>query len=92
MAHYRGVLQGSRGSTSRLGTKSSGLYAVLSGWDVGVQVTIQHEDGKDVIYVRKTVGALESKTTNQRFFELKEGKLVKEHFFIKGRFNSGIRH
>lgn len=30
---------------------------------------------------KEELGALESKTTNQRFFELKEGKIVKEHFF-----------
>jgi hypothetical protein len=72
MAHYRGVLQGSRGSTSRLGTKSSGLYAILSGWDVGVQVTIQHEDGKDVIYVRKTGGSNNTPENTSNLYNLDE--------------------
>ena len=38
MAQYRGTIQGNRGETSRLGTKSSGLVSFINGWNAGIKV------------------------------------------------------
>jgi len=47
MAHYRGYIEGSRGSTSRLGTKSSGLTVVAQSWAGEVRVDLYEKDGVD---------------------------------------------
>jgi hypothetical protein len=57
MAHFYGDLQGNRGQTTRCGAKSSGIDAHLRGWNIGVQVTVQHEDGHDTVYVYRTCGS-----------------------------------
>jgi hypothetical protein len=44
----------------------------LSGWDVGVQVSIKHEDGKDVIYVRKTGGSNNTTENTSNLYNLDE--------------------
>ena len=38
MAHFRGTVQGNRNSTSRLGSKKSGLTTTANGWKVGIKV------------------------------------------------------
>lgn len=38
MAQYRAVIKGSRGETSRLGHKSSGIRAEVNGWNLGILV------------------------------------------------------
>ena len=63
MAHFRGVLQGRRGSTSRLGDKRKGIHATLNGWNAGVYVELCHEDekdcgsGRDIVRVYQTKGS-----------------------------------
>lgn len=63
MAHFRGVLQGRRGSTSRLGTMRTGIHATLNGWNAGVYVELSHEDdpdsgsGRDIVRVFATKGS-----------------------------------
>lgn len=57
MAQYIGVVQGARGEASRLGTKASGMTATVNGWNVGARVIIQHEDGRDVLYIYQTGGS-----------------------------------
>ena len=63
MAHFRGVLQGRRGSTSRLGDKRKGIHATLNGWNAGVYVELCHENeqdrgsGRDVVRVYQTKGS-----------------------------------
>ena len=70
MAHFRGVLQGRRGSTSRLGDKRKGIHATLNGWNAGVYVELCHEDeqdcgsgrrsngtGRDVVRIYQTKGS-----------------------------------
>lgn len=63
MAHFRGVLQGRRGSTSRLGNMRTGIHAMLNGWNAGVYVELCHEDdpvsgsGRDIVRVYQTKGS-----------------------------------
>lgn len=64
MAHFRGVIQGRRGSTSRLGDKRKGIHATLNGWNFGLYVELSHEDepnsetGRDIVRVFQTKGSL----------------------------------
>jgi len=57
MAQYRGVVEGSRGSASRLGHKTTGLTVKANGWHLGVTVDVTYRDGKDVFEVYKTGGS-----------------------------------
>lgn len=49
MAHFRGLLQGSRGSVTRLGGRSNGIYARLNSWTNTVQISLIDEDGDKAI-------------------------------------------
>jgi hypothetical protein len=42
MAHFRAVIKGSRGVASRLGTKRSGISALVQTWGWDVSVTVAH--------------------------------------------------
>lgn len=59
MAHFYGTLKGSRGRTSRLGTKSSGLVARVASWEGAVEVALYEVDGVDFasVYLRPHEGA-----------------------------------
>lgn len=57
MAHFRGVVRGSRGAASRLGTARSGIWAEVDGWEVGAIVVMVHEDGVDKVQVYRTDGS-----------------------------------
>ena len=45
MAHFRGVVAGSRGKASRLGTKASGLQTVAQAWSGQVVVQLWESCG-----------------------------------------------
>ena len=58
MAHFRATIHGSRGESSRLGTKASGLITVTNGRDLGVQVcAIVDAQGDDCFEVFATSGS-----------------------------------
>jgi len=57
VAHFYGELQGNRGSTSRVGSKNSGMEAHIRGWNVGVKVELFHRNGRDIIRVYRTNGS-----------------------------------
>jgi hypothetical protein len=58
VARFRGTVRGNRGLTSRLGTKNSGMTAVVNGWDAGIRVeAIVTPDGEDVFYIFMTGGS-----------------------------------
>lgn len=59
MAHFRGWVKGMRGLVSRLGAKTSGIVAQISGWNCGVNVRGYHraQDNKDVFIVTRTDGS-----------------------------------
>jgi len=51
MAHFYGILRGSRSPATRCGTKTSGLTASARGWDIGARIEARHYDylGDDTI-------------------------------------------
>ena len=55
MAHFYATCQGNRGETSRTGSKSSGITATASGWDIGGSVDIHHDSNLNTDIVRLTV-------------------------------------
>jgi hypothetical protein len=57
MAHFRGTIQGQRGSASRLGSARSGLTINANGWDFGVKVILREKDGQDVADIFLTGGS-----------------------------------
>ena len=60
MSHFYGRLQGqARNEVTRLGSKSSGISAHLSGWNVGVRIAgyVDETDMEDVFIVSFTKGS-----------------------------------
>jgi hypothetical protein len=58
MSQFYGEIQGGRGSATRTGTKSSGLWGHIRGRQVGAYVRIEQDaDGKDHVYVYRTGGS-----------------------------------
>jgi hypothetical protein len=57
MAHFYGEIQGSRGATTRCGTKNSGMDCHVRGWDIGARLKVTHKDGQDYIEVFVTSGS-----------------------------------
>jgi len=57
MAHFRGTIQGQRGSASRLGSVKSGIVANVNAWDVGIRVESRVINGEDAFAVYLTAGS-----------------------------------
>ena len=58
MSQFYARIKGNRGKATRQGTKKSGIYAHISGWDIGIEVEgFIDEDGKDRFIIRKTGGS-----------------------------------
>lgn len=59
MSHFYGSIQGNRGEATRGGTKDSGIYGHIRGWNVGVRVDVDHDadKGQDIAVVRATGGS-----------------------------------
>ena len=57
MSHFYGNMKGSRGETTRCGTKNSGIRCHVRGWNYGIKVIIQHYNGKDIVSVWETGGS-----------------------------------
>lgn len=58
MAQFRAVIEGQRGSASRLGSKQSGMTAHVDGWNAGVTVRASVDsEGRDVFTVYQTGGS-----------------------------------
>ncbi len=74
MAHFRATIQGMRGEASRLGTKSSGMYACIDGWDIGIDVSIGHIDGYDVVCMSLTGGSNDHTVYDSHSYKLINGK------------------
>jgi hypothetical protein len=47
MAYFYGKLQGSRGETTRCGTKSSGMETVVASWQGSVVVRLHRDESRD---------------------------------------------
>jgi hypothetical protein len=64
MAHFRGTIQGQRGSASRLGSAKSGLIVKANGWNFGVTVNmVLDQYGNDMAYVWITGGSNGAKSS-----------------------------
>lgn len=50
-------VQGQTLAVHRLGSKQSGAWGHVRGWDVGARVEISYENGQDVVRVYKTCGS-----------------------------------
>lgn len=48
MSHFYGEIQGNRGLASRQGTKNSGIWAHIRGWNVGVKINGVHTQKTDI--------------------------------------------
>lgn len=57
MSQFYASIQGNRGEATRMGTKNSGIYGHIRGWNIGVIINIDHVDGKDNVRVFKTAGS-----------------------------------
>ena len=57
MAQFKGTLSGNRGQVSRLGSKKSGMIAIVNSWNQGVKIIADHIDGEDVFTVFLTGGS-----------------------------------
>lgn len=59
MAHFYAEIQGNRGEVTRCGSKTSGMYGHIRGWDVGVQINIHHDEetDSDIVRVWRTSGS-----------------------------------
>lgn len=47
MAHFRAKILGNRGPASRLGSKKSGLWARLNGWQGEIVVDLSYDEERD---------------------------------------------
>jgi hypothetical protein len=59
MSHFYGSVQGNRGEATRGGSKDSGIFGHIRGWNVGVRVDVDHDEneGQDIVTVRSTGGS-----------------------------------
>jgi hypothetical protein len=71
MAQFYARIEGNRGPATRLGSKSSGMTARINGWNVGVLVLMDHQDGHDVVTVYRTGGS-NARTSNELIAEFSD--------------------
>ena len=80
MSHFYASIQGNRGEATRQGSKDSGIYGHVRGWDVGAQVTCYVDgEGRDRVSVRLTGGsngAVAGKCLGEYYCEDREIKRV----------------
>lgn len=57
MSHFYGSMIGSRGEATRCGTPSSGIWAHVRGWNLGIEVCGQVIDGHDNFVAYATTGS-----------------------------------
>ena len=58
MAHFYAEIQGNRGSATRIGTKHSGMWVHIRGWNRGIYVKAWvNEQGEDCFSIYTTEGS-----------------------------------
>jgi hypothetical protein len=64
MAQYRAIIEGNRGEASRLGSKDSGISALINGWNNGIYVCGSYDEDlkQDVFQVYRTYGSNKNKS------------------------------
>lgn len=84
MAHFLGTVKGSRGISSRLGSKNSGLKTVANGWDFGVEVTLEQDqygiDIAKIVLTGGSNGARNSKTLGYFCYKDLEEQYILLHY------------
>jgi hypothetical protein len=78
MSQFYATIQGSRSERTCQGTKNSGLWGHIRGWDIGAHVDVIHVGGEDIVKVNITRGSngggIERRLGS---FKLKGEKIVK---------------
>ena len=77
MAHFYSRIKGSRGPATRCGTKSSGITANVTGWDIGgtCKTYFNSHLGTDVVEFYLTNGSNGHSSTRVATFAFIDGKL-----------------
>jgi hypothetical protein len=78
MSHFYASIQGNRGEATRQGTKNSGMYGHVRGWDIGGRVHCFVRDGEDCIQITVTRGS--NGYGSEKFlgnFIIKDGEIVR---------------
>ena len=59
MAQFYANINGNRGEATRMGSKASGMYGHIRGWNVGAKVSIRYDAKRDVdvVSVYRTSGS-----------------------------------
>jgi hypothetical protein len=57
MATYYGSLKGNRGEATRLGSRGSGIRAVLQSWDGSLSVTLFEHEGEPFVSISTGPGS-----------------------------------
>lgn len=57
MSRFYAEIQGNRGRASRMGAASSGMWAHVRGWNVGVEVQCRAQGERDIIDIYETGGS-----------------------------------
>lgn len=72
MARFYAEIEGNRGRASRLGTPSSGMWAHVRGWEIGVKIVIDVDpEGRDRVNIYRTSGSNDT-TADQHLLTLYE--------------------
>lgn len=59
MSHFYSCIAGAKGPSTRCGSKTSGIAATVTGWDLGAQIVMRYDKtlDTDVVEVRITHGS-----------------------------------
>lgn len=57
MARFYASIRGNRGKATRMGSAKSGITGHVRGWDIGAEVELSDENGRDVVRVYRTGGS-----------------------------------
>lgn len=78
MSHFYATIQGSRGEATRTGTKNSGMFAHIRGWNIGVRVELDYDEEEgDVVKIFLTGGS--NSPSGEQLIEISE----RERTFVK---------
>ena len=74
MSQFYAEIEGTRGRASRQGSKKSGIWAHVRGWNIGIEVQCNYDEEKqrDVIIITQTGGS-NARTSQRELFRLVEG-------------------
>ena len=77
MSHYYSSIQGHRGEATRCGTRSSGITANATGWDIGGTVSMRYDPllSTDVVTFTLTGGSNGRTTRKVASFAIVNGSL-----------------